>query len=233
MSHAETAQLTLPPALTEGGHKDADRSSQTHGYYRRFGKRGLDVLLSLCMLPALIVVIAVLYLLARLDGGPGFYGHRRIGRDGQMFTCWKIRSMGIDADSQLQHHLATCPKAAQEWQSHRKLGQDPRIHRLGRFLRQTGLDELPQIWNVLRGEMSLVGPRPIVAEELAHYGAQADAYLQQTPGITGLWQIHGRRDPDYRQRVALDVAYLHRCSLRTDLSLIARTGLTVFQRTGR
>ncbi|TNF19050.1 MAG: sugar transferase [Rhodobacteraceae bacterium] len=201
--------------------------------YARCGKRALDLVVAAVLLPFLIPVIAVLWLLARADGGPGFYGHRRIGRKGRPFRCWKIRTMVPDADRILAETLAQDPIAALDWARAFKLRDDPRITRLGRLLRRTSLDELPQILNVLRGEMSFVGPRPITAGELAFYDGDPAAYLGQTPGITGLWQIEGRDDGCYRKRVALDRRYRAEQSLPLDLVLILRTAGLVLSPTGR
>ncbi|OBY26487.1 sugar transferase [Leisingera sp. JC1] len=202
-------------------------------FYARAGKRVFDTGFALLLLPVLAPVILFLWILARRDGGPGFFGHTRVGRDGKPFKCWKVRSMVADAEARLQAHLDADPAAAAEWERDHKLANDPRISRLGHVLRKTSLDELPQIWNVLKGEMSFVGPRPIVTRELAKYGSSAPAYLAQTPGITGLWQVSGRNDISYRERVALDVDYLSRRSFAADLKIIARTGLAVLGATGR
>ena len=203
------------------------------GDYSRSGKRIFDILFALLLLPVLVPVILILWGVVRLDGGPGFFGHTRVGQNGKLFKCWKVRSMVVDAESRLQAHLNTNPEAAAEWERDHKLTNDPRINRLGRILRKTSLDELPQIWNVLKGEMSFVGPRPIVTKELAKYGSSVSAYLAQKPGITGLWQVSGRNDISYDERVALDVAYLSRCGFFNDLKIILRTGAAVLGRTGR
>ncbi|PCI42973.1 MAG: exopolysaccharide biosynthesis protein [Alphaproteobacteria bacterium] len=202
------------------------------GFYARLGKRLLDVALILIFLPLLIPLITGLGLMARLDGGPGFYGHKRIGRDGRVFRCWKVRTMVANADQVLQDTLRGDPKAATEWARGFKLKNDPRVTRLGRILRKTSLDELPQIWNVLRGDMSLVGPRPITTTELIFYGTDQQVYLSQCPGVTGMWQVHGRRDGCYSRRVRLDRQYSHEVGLRTDVGLILRTVLCVLARTG-
>lgn len=218
---------------------------QTHAYpvglkrklagngYARFGKRAADIALALLALPFLVPVIAVLWVLTRRDGAPGFFGHERVGRDGKKFRCWKVRTMVPDAQSKLAIHLATNPDAAAEWARDFKLRDDPRITKLGAFLRRTSLDELPQIWNVLRGEMSFVGPRPVVEDELTRYGANRWAYLSMKPGITGLWQVSGRNDVSYDQRVSMDVSYMQRCSMLFDLWLIVRTAGAIFGATGR
>lgn len=201
--------------------------------YRRYGKRMLDLCLAVLMLPTLIPIIVLLWLMVRLDGGPGFFGHRRVGKSGIAFKCWKIRTMVPDAEAQLQAHLAKNPAAADEWARDHKLTDDPRINKLGQFLRKSSLDELPQIWNVLKGEMSFVGPRPIVMDELPKYGTYAPCYLAQKPGITGLWQVSGRNDISYDERVDLDVSYLTACGPLTDLRIILKTGLAVLRRTGK
>lgn len=212
-------------------HSPADLARRP--IYERLGKRLLDIALSLILLPILLPLILLLWVLARRDGGPGFYAHTRIGRHGRRFKCWKIRTMILDADVRLAAHLATDPHAAREWERAQKLTNDPRITRLGRVLRRTSLDELPQIWNVLLGEMSLVGPRPVTLAELDRYGAQRASYLRMRPGITGLWQVKGRGNGCYTERLALDQAYAQTQSLPLDLRLILRTALVLFWPTGR
>lgn len=152
----------------------------------------------------LIIAVAIL-----LTGGPGpiFFAHRRIGYGGKYYNCLKFRSMARDADERLRHLLETSPEARLEWELNQKLRNDPRITPIGQFLRKTSLDELPQFWNVLVGDMSLVGPRPIIDAERRRYGRYFESYLQVKPGITGLWQISGRNDVSYRRRVAMDVAF--------------------------
>jgi exopolysaccharide production protein ExoY len=216
--------------LAGSGLRAPDKAAT--GLYARYGKRILDVSLILLALPLLAPLIALLALLARLDGGPGFYGHKRIGQRGGVFRCWKIRTMVPDADQALQDYLNGDPVAALEWARNFKLKQDPRVTRLGRILRKTSLDELPQIWNVLCADMSLVGPRPITAGELAFYGTDQKAYLAQRPGVTGLWQVHGRVDGCYDRRVRFDRRYMREMGLVTDITLIARTAICVLARTG-
>jgi undecaprenyl-phosphate galactose phosphotransferase len=155
--------------------------------------------------------------------GPIIFGHERIGFRGKKFRCYKFRSMVPDADLLLQNLLASSAAARAEWERDFKLKKDPRITRVGRFLRKTSLDELPQLWNVLKGEMSLVGPRPIVREELVRYGRGARFYLSARPGLTGLWQVSGRNDIDYGRRVAMDRAYAERAGIRIDINIIVRT----------
>lgn len=203
------------------------------GFYRRFGKRTFDILFAVALLPIIAPVVAVLWAIVRLDGGPGFFGHTRIGKDGHSFKCWKVRSMVVNAEARLVEYLRDHPEAAAEWQRDYKLAKDPRITRLGDFIRKTSLDELPQIWNVLTGEMSFVGPRPIVEDELTRYGAYRDAYLSAKPGITGLWQVSGRNDISYSERVAMDGDYQDRLSLGLDVVTILKTAGAVLNRTGK
>lgn len=205
-------------------------------FYRDRGKRVLDVILCLLMAPLAVPVIALCWGVARFDGGAGFFAHERVGRDGQIFQCWKIRTMVPDAQVRLAAHLSAHPSARAEWAAHHKLRNDPRVTKIGAVLRKTSLDELPQIWNVLCGEMSLVGPRPIVRDELQRFGAAAAAYCAMSPGLTGLWQVQvhaqGRSDVTYAERVQMDLHYAKAQSLWLDLSLILRTVLTVLRRTG-
>jgi exopolysaccharide production protein ExoY len=187
-------------------------------------KRAFDFVASALGLLFVAPLLATLMLLVWLqDGGPALYGQVRIGVGGRKFRCLKLRSMMVDADAALERHLATDPEAAREWAETRKLRNDPRITRLGRFLRRSSLDELPQLFNVLRGEMSLVGPRPVVADELERYGLARLHYLRSRPGITGLWQISGRSDTTYERRIELDREYSLRWSLLGDFQILVRT----------
>ena len=197
--------------------------SRSEAEYRP--KRAMDILLAMLMLLAAAPVMLIFAVLIRLDGGPAFYGHVRIGRHGREFSCMKFRSMVTNGDEVLGRHLAANPAARIEWEVSRKLRNDPRVTWLGRFLRATSLDELPQLFNVLNGDMSLVGPRPVVMVELErHYGPEAqDAYLSVRPGVTGLWQVSGRSDVSYDQRVALDTEYVRNASFGTDLTILWRT----------
>lgn len=197
-------------------------------------KRFFDVFLIMLILPVLIPLIAVLWLLVRADGGPGFYAQPRIGRDGTPFKFWKIRTMVVDADRALSDLCARDPDIAREWARDQKLAHDPRITRLGRFLRATSLDELPQALNVLRGDMSLVGPRPFMAEQARLYRAAGGrAYFALRPGITGLWQIHGRGRTSFADRVHFDEAYHTSLGLVSDLRLILLTAGVILGRTGQ
>lgn len=200
--------------------------------YTTLFKRSFDLALALLIIPLVLPTIAFLWLLTRIQGGPGLYGHTRIGRNGRPFTCWKIRTMQPDADARLAAHLAADTAAAAEWASDHKLRHDPRITPLGRILRMTSLDELPQLWNVLAGQMSFVGPRPVTAAEIDRYGSQVRFYLTCRPGLTGLWQVSGRNEVRYEDRIAMDRAYAEKISFGSDLTLILRTIPVVLRRTG-
>ncbi|TDH64094.1 sugar transferase [Dankookia rubra] len=196
-------------------------------------KRGLDILGAGLLLLLTAPAFALIALQVRADGGPVFYAHERVGRGGRRFGCLKFRSMVTDSQARLATLLDADPAARAEWEATRKLRDDPRITRIGRLLRATSLDELPQLINVLRGEMSLVGPRPVVAAELAsHYGTAAEHYLSVRPGITGLWQISGRSETSYDTRVALDTQYATNPSIWTDLRILLRTPVVVLSRRG-
>jgi exopolysaccharide production protein ExoY len=200
--------------------------------YNRFGKRVLDICFAIILLPVLAPLIVLLMGLAKLDGGPGLFRHQRVGRNGKPFRCLKVRTMATNAETKLASHLSTNPDAAREWKLTFKLANDPRITKVGRFLRRTGLDELPQIWNVLRGEISFVGPRPVTEPEMAMYGRHKSAYLSVRPGVTGMWQIYGRMSGCYDNRVQLDRGYLEVISLKSDIALIGQTALSVVRMTG-
>src|SRR3546814_118230 len=166
--------------------------------------------LPICAFMALLLfapLMALIFLIVKLDGGPAFFGHTRIGKDGRAFTCWKFRSMVADSEEVLEEVLRRDPAARAEWNRDFKLSNDPRITVIGAFLRKSSLDELPQVFNVLKGDMSLVGPRPIVAAEVPRYRQYIQDYFRCRPGITGLWQVSGRNDLDYERRVQIDSGY--------------------------
>lgn len=191
-------------------------------------KRVFDIAAALSLLLVLSPLLAVLALLVKHDGGPCMFGHTRVGMHGRTFRCLKFRSMICNADSVLKNLLASDPAARAEWEKDQKLRNDVRVTRFGRFMRRTSLDELPQLWNVLRGDMSLVGPRPVVEKELRRYGDAAVYYLRVLPGITGLWQVSGRNETDYDQRVSLDISYVKNWSFAGDLRILFRTFGVVF-----
>lgn len=199
---------------------------------RRFAKRAFDLIVA----SLLLVVSGPLFLLlaacVATSGRPIFFPHHRIGRYGRPFACLKFRTMVPDAERRLAAILERDPRAAAEWARHRKLKNDPRVTRIGRFLRRTSLDELPQLLNVIKGDMSLVGPRPVTAEEVEAYGEYRDYYLQSRPGITGLWQVSGRNQLDFRRRVHLDVYYVQNWSFLLDIAILLMTIRVVFSRRG-
>ncbi|MGA2129108.1 MAG: sugar transferase [Xanthobacteraceae bacterium] len=176
---------------------------------------GLILLFPLMLCCALVVALT--------SPGPVMFRHRRIGFAGRPFYCLKFRTMVVDAEARLREHLARNPDARQEWETSHKLQNDPRITPLGQLLRKTSLDELPQLINVLRGEMSMVGPRPIVDGEVEKYREEFALYVSSRPGLTGLWQVMGRNSTTYAERVAYDVAYLRDWSLANDVRIIIRT----------
>lgn len=195
--------------------------------------RALDVIFALAALvvfaPLMLILVAAI---AILDPGPIFFAHKRIGLGGKEFYCLKFRSMAVDAEQRLQALLASDERAREEWARDQKLRHDPRITSIGQFLRKSSLDELPQLFNVLRGEMSLVGPRPIVRNEVARYGRYFEYYCAVRPGITGLWQISGRNDVSYRRRVAFDVTFTRVLSTRLYLRILVATVPSVLLQRG-
>ena len=186
----------------------------------------LTVTGTIAISPILIVIALWIY---KDSPGPVIFKHRRIGKNGKEFNCYKFRSMCVDAKERLEQLLKTDPEAKAEWEKDFKLKNDPRITKSGAFLRKTSLDELPQIFNVLKGEMSLVGPRPIIRDEMIRYGECINDYLMVKPGITGMWQVSGRSDTDYKQRVQLDSWYVRNWSVWLDVMLLWRTGKIVLQ----
>jgi Undecaprenyl-phosphate galactose phosphotransferase WbaP len=192
-------------------------------------KRSFDLAICIALGTLFSPLIAFLYLALKLTSpGPAFYGHTRIGRNNKEFKVWKFRSMVVNADAVLTQHLDADPLLREEWELCQKLRRDPRITVLGRILRKTSLDELPQLWNVIRGQMSLVGPRPIVHSEVEKYGRIYRQYLRVTPGITGLWQISGRNNTTYEMRTKIDDYYVRNWSITLDIYILARTFKTVF-----
>jgi UDP-galactose-lipid carrier transferase len=198
----------------------------------RLIKTAFDQVAAMALLVLLAPLLLILAVLVRADGGPAFYRHRRIGEAGRTFECLKFRSMVRDADNVLRRVLASDTAAAAEWAATQKLRRDPRITTVGRFLRRSSLDELPQLFNVLRGEMSLVGPRPIVQAEVARYGSDIEHYYAAKPGLTGLWQVSGRSDMSYARRVQLDVWYVRNWTLWHDIAILFKTIPAVFLQRG-
>lgn len=198
----------------------------------RFVKRTFDIICSILIILVSSPLLAFLYYKVTRDGGPAIYGHMRVGRHGKLFPCYKFRSMVLNSQEVLQQLLDSDPEARAEWERDFKLKNDPRITPVGRFIRKTSLDELPQLFNVLRGQMSLVGPRPIISEELVRYDENVDYYLMAKPGMTGLWQVSGRNDVDYDTRVYFDSWYVKNWSLWNDIAILFKTVKVVLHRDG-
>jgi UDP-galactose-lipid carrier transferase len=198
----------------------------------RVCKRAFDLVGSLSLLILLSPVFAAIAYKVSKDGGKPFFGHVRVGQHNSPFKCYKFRSMVVDAQEVLAHLLATDPVAKAEWDQDFKLKNDPRVSKFGDFLRRSSLDELPQLWNVFKGDMSLVGPRPVVQAELERYGEDVDYYLMTKPGMTGLWQVSGRNDVDYATRVYLDSWYVKNWSLWSDIAILFKTISVVTKRNG-
>ena len=202
--------------------------TKTTNSYAIWGKRLFDIVfasLVLTIFSPLYLAIALLVLIS--SRGSIFYIHPRVGLHGRQFNCVKFRTMINGADQALEKHLNSCPISRAEYEAFFKLKQDPRITKIGKILRATSLDELPQFWNVLVGDMSVVGPRPLVQEELVKYGTAIDRVLSVRPGIAGLWQVSGRNDIPYAKRVIMDASYVRRMSFGLDIWLIFKTILVV------
>lgn len=217
------------------GYTKASRINRKPSCFIRYCivKRMLDMGLVLLATPVLLLVLMVVAGLVWFSSpGPIFYSHRRIRRNGEFFSMWKFRTMCQNSAEVLEHYLSEHPEARMEWNKSHKLKCDPRITRVGSFLRRYSLDELPQLWNVMTGEMSLVGPRPIVAAEVEKYGDYFGYYCQVKPGLTGLWQVSGRSKLTYDERVALDREYVENWSLNGDTMILLRTLSTVINQDG-
>ncbi len=195
-------------------------------------KRMVDIVFSIVFLILFSPVFLCLGMMICRDGGPLFYRHRRIGKNAKPFDCLKFRSMAVDSDRLLEQYLAANPSAQYEWQNKRKLINDPRVTPIGHYLRRTSIDELPQLFNVIKGEMSLVGPRPIVEDEQQYYDSSLSYYLTMKPGMTGLWQVSGRTDTTYNERVRLDVWYCRNWKLWNDVVILIKTCKTLIYRHG-
>jgi exopolysaccharide production protein ExoY len=218
---AEPTHVRTP--ILYDGQRHEYGPSEIGKQWSRAAKRGMDVAVASALILLSTPFLAAVALLVSLDGGPVLFRHERIGRGGRPFVCYKFRTMVVDAEASLARLLTENPCAQAEWLASQKLRDDPRVTRIGRWLRRTSLDELPQLLNVLRGDMSLVGPRPVVRDELARYGAEIPHYLRERPGLTGLWQVSGRNDLTYDDRVRLDGWYLRNKTLVGDLKILVRT----------
>lgn len=220
----------LAQAFVAARHRFSEHVAPTRGgrWTRLF-----DQFCAFWLLVLLAPVFAIVaWFIWRADGAPVFFGHYRIGRDGRLFKCFKFRSMYRESDRMLKQLLERDAAAREEWARDHKLTNDPRITPIGHFLRRTSLDELPQLFNVLRGEMSLVGPRPITVAELPRYGAVRWHYLSTRPGMTGLWQVSGRNDVTYEERVEMDRHYVESDSWLMRLRILWRTVSVVLRGSG-
>lgn len=206
------------------------RKPARNGLYRRFAKRVMDTVLVVASAPVVLPVVGVMALAVAVDGANPFYTQQRIGKGGRSFRIWKLRTMVPNADKRLAEMLAADPEAKAEWDATQKLRNDPRVTRVGSFLRRSSMDELPQLWNVLRGDMSLVGPRPMMPEQRRMY--PGTSYYAMRPGITGLWQTEGRNDTTFAARADYDARYDQEVSLGKDLRILARTVGVVLRGTG-
>lgn len=200
------------------------------GFYRHFGKHFLDTVLVLLSATLIVPLIAILAAVIALDGGNPFYKQKRVGRNGRVFTIWKLRTMVPDADARLADYLTLNPEARAEWENTQKLKNDPRVTRFGRLLRKTSLDELPQLLNVVVGDMSLVGPRPIMLNQESLY--PGTSYFVLRPGITGLWQISERNDTSFSERAMYDNRYEASLSMALDIAILFKTVRAVARCTG-
>ncbi len=206
---------------------------KTTGLYARFGKRLFDILFVIAISPLLLPLIGVLALIVRRDGGSAFYSQPRVGRNGETFRFFKLRTMVVDGDARLARYLEENPDQREIWTRTQKLDNDPRVTRLGRLLRKTSLDELPQFLNVLIGDMSVVGPRPFLPDQEARYrAAGGQSYFVLRPGVTGLWQVSSRNKTSFEARVTFDETYKSRYSIGKDLRIIFNTVGVVLRSTG-
>lgn len=215
--------LRLPP-------RDDAAQRVPHGLYRRFGKRAFDIAMVVLSMPVTLPLVALLALANALSGNPPFYSQPRLGMNGRVFRMWKLRSMVVDADRKLAQVLAANPALRHEWETTQKLRNDPRITLLGRYMRMTSMDELPQLWNVLVGEMSLVGPRPMLPEQRPMY--PGEAYFRLRPGLTGTWQVSERNGTCFSARARYDTGYEAEVTLARDLGLICATFGAITRGTG-
>lgn len=198
-------------------------------------KRAIDIIGAIIGIILLIPTIILVYIARKIlkeDQGPLFYKQLRYGKDGKIFRLYKFRSMCINADKKLKEYLDNNEDAKNEFEKTHKLQKDPRITKLGNFLRKTSLDELPQMINILKGEMSFVGPRPVISEEVEEYGVNKDKFLSVTPGLTGYWQVNGRSNTTYEERMLMELYYVENCSLWLDTKIFFKTFITVFKKEG-
>lgn len=229
MSNEALDRISLPPedGLVLSVHDALNRP------FAQSIKRAFDIFASLGTLIFLSPVLAVILFAIRRDGGPAFFSQKRLGANGEVFGCLKFRTMVIDAETKLEEILATDPEREAQWRAYQKLDNDPRITAVGKFLRKSSLDELPQLINVLKGDMSLVGPRPMTLDQQECYGEALAEYKRVRPGLTGLWQVNGRNETTFEERARLDRYYVHNWSLWRDAVIIVRTVREVLFSSGR
>lgn len=228
MESIDLHKVAVPPT-----GKATPRSAQLRlpRLYRHGGKRLLDLALVLLSAPLVLPLVLTMAILVARKGGKPFYRQMRVGKNGRQFTLWKIRTMVEHADEKLAEYLDQNPEARSEWDDKQKLDHDPRITAVGHLLRKTSMDELPQFWNVLRGDMSLVGPRPMMPEQQTQY--PGSDYYDLRPGVTGNWQVSARNESSFSDRAWFDTVYAGGLSLRQDLQLLAATIQVVLRATGR
>lgn len=214
-------------AYLSGALLNQSRAKQSRSFFEQLYVLANQATAAVALLLLSPVLLGIAWMIWRVDGSPILFGHYRVGLNGRLFRCLKFRSMRRDAEDVLAQLLSKDPIARAEWASDQKLSNDPRITGIGAFLRRTSLDELPQLLNVLRGEMVLVGPRPITVGELTRYGKVRWHYLSVRPGMTGLWQVSGRNNTTYEERVDFDKHYVEERSLTLDASILVRTVVVV------
>jgi lipopolysaccharide/colanic/teichoic acid biosynthesis glycosyltransferase len=228
--YRNSAEPLLQAVAIQGTADEAQDVETSNLVYRNAGKRALDIMLVLMAAVFIVPIIALLALLVARNGGKPFYTQDRVGREGRTYRIWKLRTMVTDADARLEAHLARHPDDRAEWDATQKLKNDPRITRFGAILRRSSLDELPQLWNVLKGDMSLVGPRPMMPSQQTLYPGQA--YYKLRPGITGSWQVSARNASTFADRAKFDTTYHRDVSLLEDTKLLAATVRVVLKGTG-
>ncbi|TNJ40978.1 sugar transferase [Phaeobacter sp. B1627] len=209
---------------------DRNKTGERKSLYGVFGKRILDILLTVAAAPLVVLLLVPMIVCVALDGGNPFYSQMRVGRGGRSYRMWKLRTMVVGADEKLSTYLAENPKAKEEWDLTQKLKSDPRITKVGKFLRKTSVDELPQLWNVLLGDMSLIGPRPMMISQKELY--PGTDYYELRPGITGSWQVSSRNESSFADRARFDARYNEELSLRSDLNILFKTVKVVCKATG-
>lgn len=233
VNHGSTAPMLWGRTTERDGWAELEMQNRLLVPSSAYCKRAMDLCVIALALPFLLPAVTLLALMVKLSSpGPIFYSQRRLGRDAKFFNAWKFRTMVVNADAALATYLRNNPELREEWERDHKLKRDPRVTTIGRFLRKTSLDELPQLWNVVRGEMSLVGPRPIVSDEIVKYGNVFEVYKRVRPGITGMWQISGRNNTTYDERLKYDRYYVRNWSPWLDAFILFRTVKTVLLREG-